>query len=144
MTDLDADDNRRVVVESHGIEALMTLAKDRVEPDLVVATLWNVCIDDGLRDNQEGEESTMYTKDDGTNPAQERLGYFDHGRAIDVLCGLLDALTIPGRTARLADLIEMASLTGESLSATFSFNWPIEVPSIKTRMDFTHRIVRLT
>jgi hypothetical protein len=119
----DDDVNRSVVVRRGGVEALMGMADERQECDLVIPTLYNVCVDydepavDGqgkilgppllLRQQQTNSESAPIL-----NAAEQRLGMFwnpDSQRtSVEILVEM--APHVPHHLwGTLADLVEMAS-----------------------------------
>src|SRR5713226_4096978 len=53
---------------------MMALAQRRIEPDFVVAALFNVCCDYEMSESLFGRDSTQ---PDDVNPAQKQLGEYD-------------------------------------------------------------------
>jgi hypothetical protein len=95
---------------------MMSLAHRRIEPDLVVPALYNICIDHERATNQLvhwKEESPnigagLWLEDGyrGTSPSKG---------ALEVLLSLADALSHEERKPLLADLLELASQSGSLL-----------------------------
>lgn len=113
--------NRSVIVRRGGVELMMHLARWRRECDLLIPTLFNVCIDfDEPAVDAEGEPwkplDQMQT-DPGhesepiVNAAEQRLGMFwelsDGACSVETLLDTSDYAE--GCSATLADLVEMAS-----------------------------------
>ena len=111
------------MVDRDGVTYLMSLTSQRVEPDLVIPTIFNICVDYEYPDGEEltlsGESApgkATSVEFDGVNPAQRQLGAFSaHGGAFHALLGLVDVLVYQERLPFLAELIQMASTCGRCL-----------------------------
>jgi hypothetical protein len=95
---------------------MMSLAYRRVEPDLVVPALYNICVDHERATNQlvhwKGESPDIGAGpglDDGFREPSPSKG------ALEVLLDLGDALWHEERKPLLADLLEIASQSGSLL-----------------------------
>ncbi|OAG34868.1 hypothetical protein AYO21_10973 [Fonsecaea monophora] len=118
----DNNTNRSIIIERDGIEALLEMIRQGRECDLVIPTLYNVCIDydEPARDSAgqplislqgktaKGEEAGLNT---AANRAEQRLGTYwsPHARltSFEILLKAKDSEQV--NTDTLADLIEMAS-----------------------------------
>lgn len=113
--------NRSIVVHRGGIELMMHLARWRRECDLLLPTLFNVCIDfDEPAADSNGEPwkpldqmQTHPDQDSGpvVNAAEQRLGRWeelsDNTSSVETLLDTMDHAD--GFYSTLADLVEMAS-----------------------------------
>jgi hypothetical protein len=110
------DGNCQIVLDQNGVSYMMSLAYRRVEPDLVVPALYNICVDHERATNQlvhwKGE-----SPDIGAGPRLED-GFREPSPskgALEVLLNLGDALWHEERKPLLADLLEIASQSGSLL-----------------------------
>lgn len=115
------DFNRSVIVRRGGIELMMHLARWRRECDLLLPTLYNVCVDfDEPATDANGEPwkplDQMQTEPDQesgpiVNAAEQRLGMCwelsDGSTSVETLLDTIDHAD--GCCSTLADLVEMAS-----------------------------------
>ncbi|KAL2418572.1 hypothetical protein ABEF91_004081 [Exophiala dermatitidis] len=118
----DNNVNRSVIVRRNGIEALMDMLREKRECDLVIPTLYNVCVDyDEAAVDSKGnplrlpqQSSTSNGQEAGppaVNAAEQKLGMtWDVSRNLTSVETLLGARELAQNClATLADLVEMAS-----------------------------------
>lgn len=117
----DNNVNRSIIFHRGGVEFLMDMARDKRECDLIIPTLYNVCVDyDELAVDNEGKPwgspgqmKTGTPQDSGLalNAAEQKLGmYWDaiHGyTSVEILLATKESAETCLGT--LADLVEMAS-----------------------------------
>ena len=114
---IQLDGNRQMVLTNNGVSHLMSLACRHIEPDLVVPALYNLCVD-----HEPATHQLIHWKagsaDSGAPPEFEYC--FSEGSpsecALVVLLSLSDALGHKERKPLLADLLELVSLSGQSLN----------------------------
>ncbi|KIW98220.1 uncharacterized protein Z519_01804 [Cladophialophora bantiana CBS 173.52] len=118
----DNNINRNVIIQRDGIEAMLEMVRQGRECDLVIPTLYNVCVDyDEPAKNAAGEpwvslqEKTADGAEAGSGPpvntAEQRLGTFwfppERLTSFQILLEAKDYRDSP--IATVADLVEMAS-----------------------------------
>jgi hypothetical protein len=115
LTQLDG--NRQIVLNNNGVSRMMSLAYRRVEPDFVVPALYNICLDHEPATRQlihwKGGNSDTRA---GPNLEDNFWEASPSEGALQVLLSLADALWHEERKPLLADLLELASQSGSSLS----------------------------
>ncbi|OAL34785.1 hypothetical protein AYO20_05980 [Fonsecaea nubica] len=151
----DNNTNRSIIIERGGIEALLEMIRQGREYDLVIPTLYNVCIDydDPPRDTvgqplislkgktAKGEEADLST---AANRAEQRLGTYwsPHARltSFEILLNAKDSEQVSAET--LADLIEMASRIALYETRDFVHKADGDGPSGAFEIDTTADIVQ--
>jgi hypothetical protein len=107
------DGTRQLVLENHGVSHMMRLAYRRVDPDVIVPALYNICVD-----NEPATSQLIHWKvgcssiQAGHNLEDDNWQASPSEGALQVLLGVADALWHEERKPLLADLLELASHSG--------------------------------
>jgi hypothetical protein len=108
-----ADGNREIVLINNGVTRMMNFAYRRIEPDLIVPTLYSICVGYGPAAKQlidwkvdSPAPHTSSSLEDGFQEASPSEG------ALQVLLNLGDALSHEELKPLLADLLELVSQSG--------------------------------
>ncbi|EXJ74917.1 uncharacterized protein A1O5_01613 [Cladophialophora psammophila CBS 110553] len=154
----DNNVNRNVIIQRDGIEAMLEMARQRRECDLVIPTLYNVCVDyDEPARNAAGEpwvslqektaEGANADSGPAANAAEQRLGTFwfpaERSTSFEILLETKDYRDCP--VATVADLVEMASRV--ALYGTQNFVHKVgghrldESVEINTTADVVHSLL---
>ncbi|KIW82196.1 hypothetical protein Z517_05223 [Fonsecaea pedrosoi CBS 271.37] len=150
----DNNTNRSIIIERGGIEALLEMIRQGRECDLVVPTLYNICVDydEPARDaagrplislqgkTAKGNEADLNA---AANRAEQRLGTYwsPHARltSFEILLKAKDSEQVS--TDTLADLIEMASRIALYETRDFVHNIDGDGPGGTFEVDTTAVIV---
>ncbi|OAP57307.1 hypothetical protein AYL99_08045 [Fonsecaea erecta] len=150
----DNNINRSIIVERSGIETMLEMVRERRECDLVIPTLYNVCVDyDEPARNAAGEpwvslqaKGEEAESDTTINAAEQRLGtYWSNEKltSFEILLRAKDSGKVSIGT--LTDLIEMASRI--ALHGTHNFvhkangNATGDLVDIDTTADILHSLL---